>query len=274
MRAETRVRPGAETRVRPGPGRALAPDPGVFEMRGGRWRLRLEALAGAGGLAPGPLRAALAGAGEDLRALGGEAPPEELPDDLLVAAAASGAVACTAFLDILDGGCFARAPCLCCYGAYSAAQAREAAEGLRLYRRYFSAATYVGSRAYLRAVAAMSRDLRPEEAAEVRAFLAGLDGTPDTVREINGGGDLCVAVPPCRPGTLWVYSTPGGRRLLRHLARASRRTGAPVRVTVASSDPGTHPRHRFRMYAASLAGGSAGAPLLETALAWVRAGQK
>jgi hypothetical protein len=267
-------------------------------------------LTGAPQASPAHLRTILAAEARDLKTFGADTDLEAIPDDLLVTAAMSGATTSMAFLDILDGACFAHAPCLCCYTAHSAARAREAATALRVFRQYFDAGSYMRSRAYARAVAAMLRDLRPEEAAEVKAHIARLDTTPDTVREINGstlggprGPGLCVALPSCQPGVLWVYSTPEGRRLLRHLARKG---GGPVKVTVASSDPSMAPRFRYRMYAASLvacgtACGAAGhgnsdlprgaqtappaprqatpqstsagpaASLLDTALAWVRA---
>lgn len=250
------------------------PDPELFARVGGRWRVQLGALTGAPA-SPAQLRAILATEAGDLKTFGADTDLAAIPDDLLVTAAMSGATTSMALLDILDGACFARAPCLCCYAAHSAARAREAAAALRMFRQYFDADSYVRSRAYARAVAAMSRDLRPEEAAEVKDHVARLDTTPDTVREINGsslgearaGPGLCVVLPPCQPGVLWVYSTPEGRRLLRHLARKG---GGPVKVTVASSDPGTTPRFRYRMYAASLVAGGTPA-LLDTALAWVRA---
>lgn len=278
-----------------------APDPELFARAGGRWRVQLAALTGAPQASPAHLRTILAAEAGDLKTFGADTDLEAIPDDLLVTAAMSGATTSMAFLDILDGACFAHAPCLCCYTAHSAARAREAATALRVFRQYFDTGSYVRSRAYARAVAAMLRDLRPEEAAEVKAHIARLDTTPDTVREINGstlggprGPGLCVALPSCQPGVLWVYSTPEGRRLLRHLARKG---GGPVKVTVASSDPGMAPRFRYRMYAASLvacgpACGTAGhgnsdwprgaqatppapragpASLLDTALAWVRA---
>ena len=250
--------------------------------------MRLEAFAPSAPAARDPprLRALLALREAELGELGTETEVATLPDDLFVAAAAAGALTCIPFLDILDGGCFARAPCLCCYAAHSAAQAREASAALRIYQRYYDDASYLGSRAYARTVAALSRDLREGELAEVASFLATLDSTSDAVREINGrwGGRMCVAVPPCRPGTLWVYSTADGRRLLRHLARGLRKGGPPVKVTVASSDPTAFPRYRYRMYAAALAepegppspeapgepGTLAGEPLLEAALAWSR----
>jgi hypothetical protein len=263
-------RPGAP------PARPLPlPDPALFVRVGGGWRVRLAALAGTPA-SPEELRAILAAGAGDLKTFGADVDPAAIPDDLLVTAAMSGATTSLALLDILDGACFARAPCLCCRAALSAARAREAAAALRMFRQYFDAGSYVHSRAYARVVAAMLRDLRPEEAAEVRDHIARLGATPDAVREINGsglgglGGGLCVALPPCRPGVLWVYSTPDGRRLLRHLARKS---GSPVKVTVASSDPAVCPRYRYRMYAAApVAGLAAGAaPLLDTALAWARA---
>jgi hypothetical protein len=216
---------------------------------------------------PPQLRAILAAG--DIKELGADVSLETIPDDLLVTAAMSGATTSMALLDILDGPCFAHASCLCCYTAHSAARAREAAGVLQVFRRYFDPDSYVQSRAYARVVAAMSRDLRPEEAAEVKDHVARLNTTPDTIREINGGG-LCVVLPPCQPGVLWVYSTPEGRRLLRHLARKG---GSPVKVTVASSDPRMAPRFRFRMYAASLvpgAGRVGTSALLDMALAWVR----
>ena len=262
---------------------AAPPDPELLILSGGRWHVRLAALtiAPAGPAAsPAQLREILATGAGDLKAFGADTSLDATPDDLLAAAAVSGATTSMALLDILDGACFDRAPCLCCYVARSTRGAREAATALHMFCRYYDAGSYVRSRAYARAVASMSRDLRPEEAAEVKRHTALLDSTPDSVREINGidlgdarSGGLCVVTPPCQPGVLWVYSTPEGRRLLRHLARASQKAGGgPVKVTVASSNPGTFPRFRYRMYAASPVADRAGAPaLLDTALSWARA---
>jgi len=250
-----------------------SPDTKLFARVGGQWRVQLAALTGAPA-SPAQLRAILsAGA-----ALGADTNLETIPDDLLVTAAMSGATTSMAMLDILDGSCFTRAPCLCCYVAHSAKRAREAATAMQEFCRYFDTDSYVRSRAYARTVAAMLRDLRPEEVAEVKDHVASLNTTPDTIREINGSrlGEaghaslgLCVVLPSCQPGVLWVYSTPEGRRLLRHLAR---KKGSPVKVTVASSDPSMAPRFRFRMYAASLVAPALHeTALLDTALAWVRA---
>ena len=228
--------------------RALEP----LEPHGkGRWRVRLAALAAAPEGAPA------------LRRLLGAA-AEGHPDDLLEAAAAFGALTNPALLDLLDGPCFAPAACLCCYEVRSAARAREAAEGLRLFLQYYSSASYVRSRAFPRLVETLARDLAPAELAEARAHLAALGSTPAAVRALNAEEGLCVAAPACQPGTLWVYSTPAGRRLLRRLSRQERR---PLRVAVASSDPAAAPRHRYRMYAASfLPPESTTRPILAAAL--------
>jgi len=270
-KAKARAAARGEAAARKKPGRAAAPDPELFARAGGRWLVRLAAFAPAPA-DPAHLRALIVSNAAELKTFGAETEAAAVPDDLLAAAASSGALTCMPFLDILDGGCFARAPCLCCYEALSAQRAREAGAALRIFRRYYDPASYLESRAYARVVAALSRDLRADEVAEVAQHLAVLDSTPDAVREINGrwAGRLCVAAPPCQPGVLWVYSTVDGRRLLRHLARGLRKGGAPVKVTVASSDPAVAPRFRYRMYAAAPVRGE-GPALLEAALAWARA---
>jgi hypothetical protein len=239
----------------------------------GHWRVRLAALADTGRInSPAALRELLEAG--DLKAFGAEAGPAAIPDDLLVSAAVSGATSNMALLDILDGVCFTRAPCLCCYAARAPPAAREAAAALQRFCQYFDSDSYIRSRAYARDVAAMSRDLRPSEVAEVKDHLARLDTTSDAIREINSGdGGLCVTTPACQPGVLWVYSTTEGRQLLRHLARKG---GTPIKVTVASSDPDVSPRFRYRMYAASPAASPAAArsvgvsAMVDAALAWVR----
>jgi hypothetical protein len=252
-------------------GRRPEPDIDMFVLRLAQWRLRFDMFVPPTA-SPDELRAKLAP--DELKTFGAETPLDEIPDDLVVAAASAGATGCMPFLDILDGNAFSRAPCLCCYAAHSARKAREAAASLRLFLNYYDADSFVNSRAFVRAVAALSRDLRPEEIAEVRNDFARLDSTPDSVREINSRGDLCVIEPPCQPGVLWVYSTPCGRRLLRHLARGVRkRKGVFVKVTVASSNPTLFPRHHYRMYAATLirTDDAPSHTLVETALTWVRA---
>ena len=254
------------------------PDLELFVHLGGRWRVRLATFSAGVPADPQHLRALLSSNAAELKAFGAETEAPTTPDDLLVTAAASGALTSVPFLDILDGGYFTRAPCLCCYATHSPASTREAGVALRLFRRYYDAASYLDSRAFVRVVAALSRDLHPSEMAEVAEHISALDSTPDDVREINGrwAGRLCVATPPCQPGVLWVYSTPDGRRLLRHLARGLRKGGAPVKVIVASSDPAVFPRFRYRMYAAAFAHSDVSAPargeasLLDTALAWTR----
>ena len=125
------------------------PDPELFARVGGRWRVQLGALTGAPA-SPAQLRAILATEAGDLKTFGADTDLAAIPDDLLVTAAMSGATTSMALLDVLDGACFARAPCLCCYAAHSAAQAREAAAALRTFRQYFDADSYVRSRAYAR----------------------------------------------------------------------------------------------------------------------------
>jgi hypothetical protein len=250
-------------------GRAAQYDMDPLEKRGGRWHVRIHGIG-----VPDPEAKSYDEGTARLRAVirSGAA------DDLLHAAVLSGVVTNPAFLDILDGGLFERAACLCCYTTREGG-AREARAALRLFQDYYNAMAYIRSRAYARSVATLSRDLQPEELDEVRAHLAHLDATPAPVREINrlgAAGGICVAAPLCRPGTLWVYSSPAGRRLLRHLSRSL----TAVRVVVASSDPGVLPRFRYRMYAAWLAGdaGAGDAPrttsdpdvLLLAAAAWVR----
>jgi hypothetical protein len=250
---------------------ALHADPRerFFVRVDGQWRVRLPALADTGRInSPAALRELLEAG--DLKAFGAEAGPAAIPDDLLISAAVSGATSNMALLDILDGVCFTRAPCLCCYAARTPPAAREAAAALQRFCQYFDSDSYIRSRAYARDVAAMSRDLRPSEVAEVKDHLAHLDTTSDAIREINSGdGGLCVTTPACQPGVLWVYSTTEGRQLLRHLARKG---GTPIKVTVASSDPGVAPRFRYRMYAASPAAARSGgaSAMVDAALAWVR----
>jgi hypothetical protein len=227
--------------------------------RGGRaWRLRPDLV----GRPADP--AAVARAAAALSAT--------YPDDLVAAAAAAGATANPAFREILDGGDFTAAVCLCCHVATTAAAARRADAALSEYRRRYDAAAYLGSRAFTRAAAALARDLDAAELAAARRQVAAAPATRDVVRAANAATRvaLCVAEPPCRPGTLWVYSTPDGRRLLRHFAR---HVGA-VRVTVASSEAGVWPRAAGRMYAAAFVPGrrrpAGAATLADAALAWVR----
>lgn len=268
-----------------------AVDPELFsrgeDADGGRrhsWRLRLAPFVAAPTRAVSDLRTALANAASALASAAparedGPEPhdppvePDKVPDDLLVTASVIGAVTSAPFLDILDGSGFVAAPCLCCYAARSVAAARDAASALRLLERYYDAESYLRSRSFARAVANLSRDLTAAEVTEIADSVASMDGTPEAVREINRGraGRLCVVVPPCRPGSLWVYSTPEGRRLLRFL---SRKGSPPVKITVASSDPGVFPRFRRRMYAAQFVSGAApnpGKSLLELTLQWARA---
>lgn len=258
---------------------ASAPDPELFVRdHASRWRLRLGVFTRVpAGLdvRPGSLRALLGAPAADGQTRGG------IPDDLLSAAAIGGAITNMAFLDILDGGCFERAPCLCCYAARSASRAREAGASLRLFERYYDAQSYASSHAFARLVSTLSRDLLAEEVAEVREHVSRLDCTPDDIRALNGFQDLCVTAPPCQPSVLWVYSTPAGRRLLRYLSRELRQRQLVARVAVASSLAAALPRFRYRMYAitvsapdgASVPGGGLGC-LLEMALGWASRGEK
>jgi hypothetical protein len=282
-----------------------APDPELFARdSASRWRLQLGAftrLPADSDAAPDALRGLLgistadtsdvssvsgvsgvSGVESEAQRRAGAEPGGNPPDDLLSAAAVGGAITNMAFLDILDGTCFARAPCLCCYAARSAAHAREAGVSLRLFLQYYSAKSYIRSHAFARLVAVLSRDLLAEEVAEVRNFVSHLDCTPDEIRALNGFQDLCVTAPPCQPKVLWVYSTPTGRRLLRFLARELRQSQQSLaRVVIASSLSAVLPRFRYRMYAISVLDGgpareaprpASGPPLniLDVALEWTR----
>jgi hypothetical protein len=170
-----------------------------------------------------------------------------------------GAATSPAFIDIFDGPCFTPAVCLCCAAAVSAAAAREAAASLRLFRRYFDPRGYAKSPACARANAACTRDVRPEEAAEVQRYVSELSSTSDALREANATPGIAIAIPSCRPGVLWIYSTPNGRRLVRHLTREA---GAVI------GPPPAAPRFRFALFAVE-----GTTPLIDAALAWIRAGQ-
>ena len=195
-----------------------------------------------------------------------------IPDDLLITAAKSGATSNIAFLDILDSSCFIRTICLCCYTVNSVIHVKEAIASLKLFCLYYDFNGYINSLAYVRTVGMLSRDLLQSEISEVKDYIISLNTTSDDIREINKSNvKICVAIPECMPNTLWVYSTPEGRRLLRHLARKS---GGPVKVTVASSDSSIIPRFRYRMYAASRVCIDKDLPtLLNVTLMWVRSSQ-
>lgn len=276
--------PSRSPRPGPGPGEALSgPLAPVFVKRAGRYHLRLEAFAGAAELrdsewAAAPRLRELARAGADpggappapdppsasarasdsdtgghpiLTDLGREGQP---PDDLLRAAAAAGATANPAFLDILDGGDFEPAPCLCCYAAESPRGARKAAQSLMLFQRYYQASSYLESRAFPRMVQTLARDAQSPELAVVKMHLLRLECATDELRAINSHPAICVAAPRCRPDSVWVYATPAARKMLRHVARQFRgaQGGLSLTVSVASSDPEVHPRWRYRMYSAAL----------------------
>jgi len=209
----------------------------------------------------------------DLKLLGVDTQLQDIPKDVLVSAARAGAATNVELLDILDGSNFVRSACLCCFEAVSATAARESASVLRVFGKYYDGASYVTSRAYVRAVSDLLRDLRPEAVAEVKQYTSRLISTPPDIKKINElVPGLCVAAPVCCPTSLWIYSTLEGRRLLRHLARGVRKKkeGA-VRVVVATTDPSAHPRFRYRMYVASYATHHAPldrGPLIEAALEW------
>jgi hypothetical protein len=177
---------------------------------------------------------------------------ESTPHDLLVTAASIGAIMSTPFIDIMDGGLFTAAPCLCCYEIRKQKNVKDAANAFELFLKYYSAESYLASRAYSKNVATLVRDPYPVELEDIADHLSTMDSTPDMVRRINADrrGKLCIAIPPCSPSVLWVYSTVEGRRLLRHLSRGRARGKKPVKVSVVSSDIGFYPRHRYRMYCA------------------------
>ena len=246
----------------PGPRGPLADV--LYKAEGGGYRVRLAAFSGGGrretaeGLAALAALAAGGGDGGPGAPARAEAPadpggpPRPPPGDLLRAAAASGATANLAFLDILDGGDFEPAPCLCCYRAETLQGARKAALELGLFQRYYDPGSYLGSKAFPRMVRTLGRDALPEELAAVKGHLSRLRQTTDLIRAVNAHPGICVTAPPCRPGTVWLYSTPTGRKMLRHLSRRFRAGGSSLSVGVASSDPEAHPRWRYRMYAVTL----------------------
>ena len=172
---------------------------------------------------------------------------------------------------IIDAGGFDPAPCLCCYRARSRGAARAAGEALSALLAFYRA-TPEGAPLFLRlgreAQEAEGRDVLPAELARIRARLAeaaaaaassGGAGAawPAEARAASAAAEgVVLAVPPCAPGTLWAYSTPAARRLLRHLARQARRGGeAPVAVALLSAArPGVAPRWPGRVYEARQAG--------------------
>jgi hypothetical protein len=178
---------------------------------------------------------------------------DPVPDEL----GRLGVVTSIPFLELVDSGDFELSPCLCCYrlkpglsARGSQASARRVAASLELLLQYYDAASYRASKAFDRAVAILTRDVRPADLTEVAEFLIKLESTPSDVREVNRlmADRLCIALPPCRPDTIWVYSTPDGRRLLRGLAKS-----APgVRISLITFDCESFPRFRLRMYSAKL----------------------
>jgi hypothetical protein len=214
-------------------------------LREHQWRVRLAILVGEVAATP-----------EELRRCCGAPDDAKVPADLLLAAAATGPATGPAFLDIMDGGCFVPAPCLCCYSVRSPEHMREATAALRLFQEYHDPAAFVTLRSYGRAVATLARDLHPDEVIMVQKRLSRLESTSAAVREIHRlERSICVAVPACQPNVLWVYSTPAARRLLRHIARTLGRDDAArgtLSVAVASSSLSALPRYRYRMYSATL----------------------
>ncbi len=288
------AQPQPRSGVAPRGGRATLGGPlaDVLYKAGGRYRVRLAAFSGVSGPMPlsllTPPRGGQAESLAECAAPAGCAGPREAasstdsdlaemrpraaghPADLIRAAAASGATSNPAFLDILDGGDFEPAPCLCCYYAETAKSARKAARELNLFQRYYSASSYLGSKAFPRMVQTLGRDLLPEELAAAKGHLSRLGQTTDLIRAVNAHPGICATVPPCRPSTVWVYATPTSRKMLRHLGRRFRSGGVPrgpwdpkgpqeprggslsLSICVASSDPDYHPRWRYRMYSATL----------------------
>jgi hypothetical protein len=135
-------------------GRRPEPDIDMFVLRLAQWRLRFDMFVPPTA-SPDELRAKLAP--DELKTFGAETPLDEIPDDLVVAAASAGATGCMPFLDILDGNAFSRAPCLCCYAAHSARKAREAAASLRLFLNYYDADSFVNSRVCARGCGVVAR---------------------------------------------------------------------------------------------------------------------
>jgi hypothetical protein len=236
----------------------LSPDPEIFVRVKNKWRLKINNVAAS----PIYLRTLLVG--KDLKSFGSDM--QSIPDDLLVAAAVSGMTSNIDFIDILDGPYFTKASCICCYAAHSAADARKVAVIIKKFHHFFNVNSYLQSRAYIRMVAAMSRDLRLEELIEVKMYISQLESTTDTIRNINKAKGICITVPLCQPEVLWVYSTPESRKLLRYLTRKIKN---PIKIVVASSDPNMMPRIRYRMYAASPINNSI-KTLLDMTLEWIQ----
>lgn len=183
-----------------------------------------------------------------------------------------GALAASPALEaIIDAGGFDPAPCLCCYRARSRGAARAAGEALSALLAFYRA-TPEGAPLFARlgreAQEAEGRDVLPAELARIRARLAEAAASsssssgaaaawPAEARAASAAAEgVVLAVPPCAPETLWAYSTPAARRLLRHLARQARRGGeAPVAVALLSAArPEAPPRWPGRVYEARQAG--------------------
>lgn len=193
------------------------------------------------------------------------APAGRYPADVVESARATCVLTNSVFLDIVDEY-FRRSPCLCCYSARSFDNARDAYEALNMLRNYFNPSGCVKSKAFDKILRSLSRDLTPAELKRARKHVA--ESASPAVRRINRYPGICVARPECRPDTLWVYSTPEGRRLLRHLTR---RSAVPLRVAVVSSSSSVFPRVRLRLYSAVALGPPGCSPSFESiALQWLK----
>jgi hypothetical protein len=194
-------------------------------------------------------------------------------------AAASGVLANTAFLEIVDEHT-APAACFCCRRAKSRAHAAEADGQIKDLLGYFAPESYAQTLAHYRLLAALTRDATPAELAAVRrraaaemaaaasadaapAFAAAI-GAAAVVSRVPGVVAIPVAHAPPRPASaeegllgragvaLWVCSTPESRRFLRRLGRACQAAGLKLVARVAPSAESVGAvvrlRHKARSY--------------------------
>jgi hypothetical protein len=159
---------------------------------------------------------------------------------------------CSAFHEIVDG--MRGGVCVCCYVAPDPAKVSSEIAALLT---FFDCTEYLKSKAHARQEVLRTTDVSARAAKTVREHVTTTAATcvayfPQKVcAAANATAGLCFASPPCSMGrTLWVYSTPAGRKFLRRLAKKGRHSKLGIKICMA----GAHdtPRFVLRMYSVRL----------------------
>lgn len=178
--------------------------------------------------------------------------PKSIPDDVVLWVSVNMLMTSMPVIEVLESGLKAT-PCICCYGTTSESRATDVDISLRMILSYFSPESRTNSISFYRDLSSLMRDITPREEKNIKRRLKVMKMTheyvSDVCRGINFISGLCVMSPACREKTLWVCSTPGGRKFMRRCIRALKAEKVTARVSLITEDVRAVPRFINRIYA-------------------------